>query len=85
VKRTEFQGIISELRYQHHSAAAFLVTCRPGRNSADLKHMDRVVHGSESVSIVTEVQSKVIVNFNSLHLLQIEKFDNCALLKFHPQ
>jgi hypothetical protein len=41
--------------------------------------VDRVVHESESVIIITEAQRKFIVNFNSFYLLEMEKFGNYAL------
>jgi hypothetical protein len=55
------------------------------RNSADFELVDPVVHGSESASIITEAQRKFTVNFSSLYLFQMEKFDNYTLLEFHPE
>jgi hypothetical protein len=83
VKRTELQAVVSRLRHQHHPAAAFSVTSRPDRNSADFELVDLVVHGNESVNIIIEAQRKLTVNFSSFHLLEMEKFDNCALSEFH--
>jgi hypothetical protein len=47
--------------------------------------VDPVAHGNESVNIITKAQRRFIVNFSSLHLLGMEKFDNCALLEFNPE
>jgi hypothetical protein len=42
-----------------------------------------MLHGKESVDIITEAQRKFNVNFSGLHLFEMEKFENSALVEFH--
>jgi hypothetical protein len=44
--------------------------------------MDPMLHRREIIRIITEAQCKFTVNFSGLHLLEIKKFNNHALLEF---
>jgi hypothetical protein len=85
MQRTEFEGVILGLRHQYHSAAAFPVAACPDRHLADFELVDPVMQGSKSVRIITEAQCKFTMNFSNLHLSEMEKFDDCALVEFRPE
>jgi hypothetical protein len=72
VKRTKLQAIVSGLWHQYHPVAVFPVADCLDRNSIDFELVNLVVHGNESVSIITEAQQKFTVNFSSLNFLNGE-------------
>jgi hypothetical protein len=50
------------------------------RNSAGFQLVDSVMHGRESISIITEIECKSYADFSYFHLFEMEKFDHRVVI-----